>query len=162
MKNKIMSVALIAIVFVIVSGFTVNNVPAKKVVLIEFEFDNSNTYTDSEWNDCAGEWIDYVINLQDWGTVVLYDDGSLHQNFHYNYYNSTGVGQTTGKTYHYTGSGNYNINANQGQITVMTQRANMTAQGMGLVSKFKRNVNIVVNANGELVVDYDEFIDECK
>ena len=163
MIKKIMSIALVAIVFVFTSGFTLDNVSAKKVVVFEGEYDDETTYTGSIYDECAGEVIDYVINETAFGTVVIYDDGSIHQNFHYNYYNSSGVGQTTGKTYHFIGAGHFNINGNVGEVVVITQQANMIGQGMGVVSKFKADLNIVTNANGEVVVErIGDQTTECK
>ena len=161
MKKKMMSVALIAIVFVFASGFTFD-VPEKKVIILEDEFNETLTLVITQYNACSGEVVDYVLNVKNWGTVVIYDDFSVHQNFHYNYFNSGGVGQTTGKTYHCTGAGSWNINTNVGSAFAMTQTGNVTCQGMGLLSHFKGDMKIITNANGEVVVTNDNFFEECK
>lgn len=163
MIKKTMSIAFIAIVFVFASGWTFIDVPSPKEVILEDEFDYSRTETFTDFDDCAGEYIDYVLNIRDWGTVVQYDDGSQHLNFHFNYYNSTGIGQTTGNTYRFIGAGHFNINSIAGSAVVITQQANMTGQGMGVVSKLKSDLNVVTNANGDVVVlRIGDFTTECR
>lgn len=162
MIKKITSIALIAIAFVFTSAWTSIEVPSPKEVVLENEFDFSRTEIFSAYNDCAGEIIDYELNVRDWGTIVIYDDGSMHQNFHYNYFNSTGVGQTTGITYRYKGAGHFNINSSVGAVVVITQQTNLTGQGMGLVNRLKADFNVVTNANGDVVVErISIFITEC-
>jgi hypothetical protein len=160
MKKKLLSIMLIGFIAFFASSWTF--VKGPKTVVFQSAFDNSSPISGTQFNPCAGELIDFSGNVHDWGTYVMYSDGSVHQNWHYNYSNFSGVGQTSGKTYQFTGAGHFNINSNVGSVNVIVQHGNVIGQGMGLVSKFKADLHSTVNANGQLVSTHGGFSFDCN
>jgi len=161
MKKTLLSFALIGIIAFMASSWTFIETPAQKTVVFELEWDDTFEISGSYYDDCAGEVIDFSGTMNDMGTFTLYDDGSGHANFHYNYLSVSGTGQTSGKTYHFTGAGHLNDNFNSGDAFTVIQRGNLTGQGMGIVSKFKVSVHMTFNANGELTRSLFNFSSEC-
>lgn len=160
MKNKLLSIALIGIIAFLASGWTVLNAPAPKTILFEIEYHDFIDYSETIDNSCAGEVIDWSGKIHRKAKVIVYDDGTLEVDGHYNNQGVKGVGQTTGKKYQWSSTANIKLEAFVGLPEHVVQHGNITTKG-GLVSKTSRNMHMTINGNGEITHFFDEVTDEC-
>ena len=114
---------------------------------------------------CLGEGIQLSGTYHFVTQTVLDGNGNYHGTWHYNRQNVQGVSDG-GTIYHQTGGGTerMNVTGEVGGVYTFAEHVNFIGQGGGAVNDFviTWNIRYVVNANGEVKIDFDEWTGNCK
>jgi hypothetical protein len=162
MKKQLLSMLLIGTFAIIASSWTIDNSPLPKqiVFMVDFDEDVDVSTLPAETNPCNGEMVDFTGTIHYNGTFVLYDDGSGHLQYHGNFQNVKGIGQTTGDSYQWVGAINQSINSNAVGVMSVSSLQQCKHKG-GSDYIFKLNEHFTYNANGELTAERSIESEEC-
>jgi len=163
MKNKFLSLALIGIITVISTSWTAIKSPAPKEIVMMIDFDQNVDMADfgPEPNPCNGELVDYTGTIHYVGNFILYDDGSVHLQYHGNFRNVKGIGQVTGDSYKWVGALNQSTNGNVGSTMTVSSLQQCKHKG-GSDYKFKWVEHFTINANGDITSEKFVMDEECN
>jgi hypothetical protein len=112
----------------------------------------------------AGELVDLSGELHDLFHVTLAADGSVHLHVTDNPQGVSGVGQTTGATYHGTGVTRFDANLASGFLPLNETFVNnfrIIGQGPGNNLLIHENLHVTVNPDGTVTSFHDNFSVTC-
>lgn len=114
-------------------------------------------------NGGAGELVDLSGDLHVlFHTTVNGNNGRLYQ--HFQPQGVSGVGETTGDTYHAVGITQLSVNFKAGSdfVTTFVNNFRLIGQGPGNNFQVHENFHITVNANGDITAFHDNATFDCK
>jgi hypothetical protein len=159
MKTKVLSIALIGIFALAISGWTLMDAPKKIIYSDKYNYTYTNTWT--LWNPCSGEWVNYEGEVHRSGKLTIWDDGKFHDKWHVNYHGITGIGLTSGDAYNVTGAANGHLNGNVGANQTIVDHFNIIHHG-GPNYKYNFHMHWTVNADGDITNWWTDFTADCN
>lgn len=119
--------------------------------------------TDTYWDDCLGEYIEYEIIRHYVECVTEDGNGGTHVSWQDNI-NGTAIGLTSGNKYKMIGNGGGNVNVKPPYPYSDTYRTNLKliSQGKAPNSKAHLIYHLTINANGTYAVEFNKIISSCK
>jgi hypothetical protein len=115
---------------------------------------------------CAAPGVEDIVDMSGsvhlLASVTLDNSGGAHADFHSNWANASGVGETTGLRYRGVWTNNRSDNVKVGETATSISRINMV--GLGTAGNLSVTViqHTTVNANGTVTASFDKFVAECK
>jgi len=99
MKRKLFSITLIGLLTIMLTSWTSMNTGASTT-----PFNFTEPFVHTFYVPCTGEDVDFDGNIHFFGNTVIAEDGSVHVDYHENLQGVSGIGQSTGNSYNYTGT----------------------------------------------------------
>ena len=155
MRSKILSIALLGMFAIVLTSWTSMNTGATTT---NFNFTVPFVYSD--FVPCTGETVDFEGMIHVHGSTTITPNGSAHVNYHENLQGVSGIGQTTGNSYNYVGAFHQNFNVNVGETFSESFNAKVVSNGTQM--NHKHNYHFTVNANGDVVVDFQTHGFTCS
>lgn len=146
MRSKLLSIGLAGIITFLLSGWTLMSPPPNKIVI---KTNTVEPFSIVLINPGNFEFVTFSGNVHVNNKVTMWTDGKVHNKNHINYQGVSGIGLTTGDTYHMVSVLNSHYHSNVGSTETFHQTIGIIHNGG---DNFNANIHthLTINANGEV------------
>lgn len=134
-----------------------NSIASRNLLSVQ---ENAGTYSYVLNDPCTAEDVNIIVEYKE-TYKFSYIDNSYHVSIHFEEHDS-GVGATTGATYHGVANANVNINVAAGVAYNDRYKYKLVTQGPNNNYNINFDYHLIINANGEQTSFRDNYSITCK